>query len=100
MLLNKGTQYALIMLKEITGKTTPTRLCDIANKHDLPEDFLQQINRKLRDSGIVESKRGRKGGISRATEYTTMKTLLTTLQGEPKNYIEHIMINSLENVRV
>jgi Rrf2 family protein len=58
------TEYALKTLIEL-GLREPgvaVRVAEIAQKHGIPRDFLEQILLALRNSGIVESQRGVQGG--------------------------------------
>ena len=60
-------QYALVLLKELhelnrNGNLGPVKLKDVAEKHGLKKEFLDQVARKLRLKGYVESIKGPGGG--------------------------------------
>jgi Rrf2 family protein len=66
MKLSKRGEYALRALIDLgiaqeVGRPL-LRLPEIAAKEQLPQKFLEQIIQFLRDSGLVESERGRFGG--------------------------------------
>jgi Rrf2 family transcriptional regulator, iron-sulfur cluster assembly transcription factor len=62
MYLTVTTRNAITLLQELKGKSEPTNLYTVADKHELSHYFLEQIARKLREGGFVTSVRGPGGG--------------------------------------
>lgn len=61
-------QYALILLKELSalrenGDVGPVKLRDVADKHGMKLEFLEQVARNLRISGYIETIKGPGGGV-------------------------------------
>lgn len=56
---------------------------DIARREDIPLRYLEQIFQDLRRSGVVESKRGPRGGylLKRPPEEISLSDIITALQG-------------------
>ena len=67
-MLSQKAKYALravLMLAERFGaQTPPVAVSEIAEREQIPQKFLEAILVELRDSGILESRRGRYGGYS------------------------------------
>ena len=63
MRLTKQTNYAIRMLMFCDSNDGLSRVSDIAKFYDLSEQFLLKILQTLTKSGLVESVRGRNGGI-------------------------------------
>lgn len=64
-MLSSKAKYALraaVHLAERHGEATWTLAAAIADAEEIPRKFLEAILVELRDSGIVESRRGRSGG--------------------------------------
>lgn len=61
----------------------PASLTDIAEDEDLPRAYLEQLVINLRDSGLVVSTRGARGGyeLARAPESILMGEVLRALEG-------------------
>ena len=72
MKLTTKSRYAINALAELLvyAKNTPVRLKDISEKQNIELNYLEQIFRKLRLAGIVESIRGRNGGYVYASDPT------------------------------
>lgn len=64
--------------------SVPRSLTDIAASEGLKVLYLEQLVRKLRDSGLVESTRGAHGGyrLSRPPEEIRMSTVVRALEGQ------------------
>ncbi len=64
---------------------------DIAKREQVPLRYLEQIFQDLRRAGLVESKRGPKGGylLKRPASEITLAALVTALQGPiEESYVE------------
>jgi Rrf2 family transcriptional regulator, iron-sulfur cluster assembly transcription factor len=64
--LSAEATYALRAVFDIAfhDATGPAKSEQIAEREDVPVKFLEQILRKLKGAGLVESRRGPKGGYS------------------------------------
>lgn len=68
MRLTKQTNYAIRMMMYCDSNTGLSRVSSIAKFYGLSELFLQKILKHLTKAGLVESVRGRNGGIRLAKE--------------------------------
>lgn len=57
---------AMIYLADIFGENKFTPLKEIAQKEEIPFDYLEKIISQLRKSGLIKSKKGIQGGYSLA----------------------------------
>lgn len=66
MKLTAKARYAVTALADIAafGGDGPVALSDVAARQMISLSFLEQLFRKLRESGLVESHRGATGGYS------------------------------------
>ena len=66
MKLTARARYAVTAMADIAafGDGTPVALSDIAARQVISLNFLEQLFRKLREQGLVESRRGASGGYS------------------------------------
>ena len=57
---------------------------DIAERHNIPQHYLEQILVVLKRAGVVESFRGAQGGyaLSRPPDQIRLEEVLTTLEGK------------------
>ncbi len=74
----------------------PTQIKDIAQTHDIPQHYLEQLLVLLKKAGIVESFRGALGGYSLAKKPSQIKVsdILTCLDGRVEVVPEHKKENS------
>jgi len=65
-MLSQKAKYALRALLVLAeeGDDRPLLIADIAERHNLPKKFLEQILLDLKHHGLVQSRRGRSGGYS------------------------------------
>jgi Rrf2 family protein len=65
-MLSQKAKYALRALLVLAeeGDDKPVPIADIAERHNLPRKFLEQILLDLKHHGLVQSRRGRSGGYS------------------------------------
>jgi Rrf2 family protein len=65
-MLSQKAKYALRALLALAeqGDDQPLLISDIAERHNLPKKFLEQILLDLKHHGLVQSRRGRSGGYA------------------------------------
>lgn len=71
MELSSKVEYAMVSLLEMASRPhadKPLQIKQIADKHRIPERYLEQVFSLLRRSGIIQSQRGSKGGYFLARE--------------------------------
>ena len=63
-MLSQKAKYALRALLVLAqeGDDKPVLIADIAERHNLPKKFLEQILLDLKHHGLVQSRRGKHGG--------------------------------------
>ena len=83
-LSNKG-RYAVRALFDIAfyNDGGPTQVKDIAERQSIPPRFLEQIFQDLKRAGLVDSKRGPRGGyyLKRPSSDITLSEVVRALQG-------------------
>lgn len=69
---------------EGTGEPAPISLGSIADTEGLPLAYLEHLVQRLRRAGLVESRRGARGGYSlaRGSDKITMAEVVQALEGE------------------
>jgi len=86
MQITRQTEYAIRTLIELAGipenEIVQSRM--IAQKHDLPEKFLNKTIQLLVKAGLVETRRGMNGGIKLAVrpELITAADVLRAIEGK------------------
>ena len=89
MFLTQKTQYAVQALIELAkvSNNSPLKTAKIADSQKIPLKFLEVIMNHLKRSGIVESKRGYKGGyiFKKSPEKISVGDILRIIQNEPYN---------------
>jgi Rrf2 family protein len=65
-MLSQKAKYALRALLVLAeeGDDKPLLISEIAERHNLPKKFLEQILLDLKHHGLVQSRRGRSGGYA------------------------------------
>ncbi len=80
------TIYGLAAMLELgqNYNGNPTQIKDIAETHDIPQHYLEQLLIFLKKAGIVKSFRGTAGGysLSRAPAQIRVSEILTCLDGK------------------
>jgi Rrf2 family protein len=85
MRLSKRSEYALRALMDLASRPPgePIPLKELAAANNLPTKFLEQIFSQLRNSGIVHSQPGARGGylLGRPADAITLGEVIRTLDG-------------------
>ena len=68
MRLSQASDFALRILMLLASEKEPVTIEVMAEKLGLVKSHVMKISAKLRQAGIVESQRGRIGGVSLATK--------------------------------
>ena len=86
MKLSKRGEYglrAMIYLADQGSRDTPLQIKQIAQGENLPAKFLEQILLSLKNSGLLQSKKGKGGGyyLARSPESITLGQIERILDG-------------------
>jgi len=92
--LSAKAVYGLTAVTELAVRyrTGAVQIRDIAEQHDIPQQYLEQILVTLKRAGFIESFRGAQGGyaLSRPPDQIRLGELLATLEGRlevvPENH--------------
>ena len=78
---------ALVYLASLTDSSSPVQIHAIAQRQQIPEDYLRQLLGNLRAAGLVRSVRGPHGGylLAKAPDQITMAEVLEVLEGPPED---------------
>ena len=86
--LNRTTEYGLMALRHISGKNTHdpkdvTSAREIADSYGLPFEITAKTLQRLKDSGLIQSAQGAKGGyiLQRALEQVSLGEFLELMEG-------------------
>ena len=83
--LSNTTGHAVRALACLAGcENPPASIKDIADCANVPQPYLAKIVKKLNDSGIIDSKRGKQGGIwlARPAKLISLYDVSVALEGE------------------
>jgi Rrf2 family protein len=85
-MLSQKAKYALralLVLAEHAGSPSPVAISEIADREQISRKFLETILVELRDSGLLESQRGRHGGyrLARPPEAITFSEVIRAIDG-------------------
>ncbi len=88
MKVSKKAYYGLRAASSLAVTEKPVSAHDLAVAEHIPEDFLEKILQKLRQGGIVESKKGVEGGYALARPAGSISAwdVLSTLDGPMKTF--------------
>lgn len=78
------SRYAVVGLAELArGAGNPTPIPVVAERRDIPVQFLEQLFTTLRRAGLLVSQRGAKGGymLARPAEEITVLDVVQALDG-------------------
>lgn len=77
--------YALQAIFDLASRKTtePVRIADIARRQRIPQKFLELILAALKQSGLVDSRRGAEGGylLARPASAITVGEVLRVIEG-------------------
>ena len=85
--LSSTARYGLRAMSDLSThshNSEPESVSDIASRQNIPVNYLEQLFRKLRTAGLLESVRGAQGGyyLARKADEITIAEILQAL-GEP-----------------
>jgi Rrf2 family protein len=84
-MLSKKTKYGLLAVLALARENTtvPMLIADLAAQEKIPVKFLEQILLQLKNSGIIDSRRGKKGGyfLNQNAADITMGQVVRILEG-------------------
>src|SRR3954468_12115820 len=85
MMFSTKAEYGLRVLVELAprGGTSPVPLTEIAESNGLPLAYLEHLVARLRKAGLVESRRGARGGylLAPPAAALTMAEVVEALEG-------------------
>lgn len=85
MLISRKCRYALRAVFELAFRSSdgPRKISDIAAVQKIPPRFLEVILNQLRHAGVVQSRRGSRGGyvLTRLPESLSVGEVIKILQG-------------------
>src|ERR1700759_5657607 len=83
--ITSKSRYAVVALAELARSgERPVPIKELAERRDIPEQFLEQLFSTLRRAGLLTSHRGMRGGytLSRPAEEITVLEVVQTLDGK------------------
>ena len=84
-MISKKAKYALKALQYLAQKCSkePVLISEIAGKEKIPQKFLEAILLELKNKGILQSKKGKRGGyfLARPSAQIKISDLLRALEG-------------------
>jgi Rrf2 family cysteine metabolism transcriptional repressor len=87
-MISTKSKYGLMAMLELASQfqTGPTQAKSIAERHQLPLSYLEQLLAELKKNGLVVSFRGAQGGyaLSKSPEEITVYQIVTLLEGDTK----------------
>jgi Rrf2 family protein len=84
-MITQKSQYALRALFELARRTEggPTRIEDVAKAQGIPQRFLEVVLNELKPAGLVEARRGPRGGylLAKDPKSITVGEVIEAVQG-------------------
>ena len=84
-MVTQKSQYALRALFELAKRAdaTPTRIEDVAKAQAIPQRFLEVVLNELKHAGLVEARRGPRGGylLARSPRDISVADVIECCQG-------------------
>ena len=83
--ITSKSRYAVVALAELARSgDRPVPIKELAERRDIPEQFLEQLFSTLRRAGLLTSHRGMRGGytLSRPAEEITVLEVVQALDGK------------------
>jgi Rrf2 family cysteine metabolism transcriptional repressor len=83
--ITSKSRYAVVAMAELARSgDRPMPVKELAERRDIPDQFLEQLFSTLRRSGLLTSHRGSKGGytLSRPAEEITVLEVVQALDGK------------------
>ena len=84
-MITQKSQYALRALFELARRAggVPTRIEDVAKAQGIPQRFLEVLLNELKHGGLVEARRGPRGGylLAREPRNITVGEVIESIQG-------------------
>ena len=83
--ITSKSRYAVVALAELARSgERPVPIKELAERRDIPEQFLEQLFSTLRRAGLLTSHRGMRGGytLSRPAEEITVLEVVQALDGK------------------
>lgn len=83
--ITSKSRYAVVAMAELARSgERPVPIKELAERRDIPEQFLEQLFSTLRRAGLLASHRGMKGGytLSRPAEEITVLEVVQALDGK------------------
>jgi Rrf2 family protein len=85
MMFSTKTEYGVRVMVELARRSgeDPVPLAEIASTGDLPLAYLEHLVARLRKAGLVDSRRGSRGGymLARSATDITMAEVVEALEG-------------------
>jgi Rrf2 family cysteine metabolism transcriptional repressor len=85
MMFSTKAEYGVRVMVELARRAgeEPVPLAEIASRGDLPLAYLEHLVARLRKAGLVDSRRGSRGGylLSRSPVEITMAEIVEALEG-------------------
>src|SRR3989304_9959497 len=84
MQITRKTDYGLRAISELARRPEEaTPIAHIAQRHGIPDSFLEKIMQELRQAGLVEATHGRSGGyrLARPPPQISLKEVVHALEG-------------------
>ncbi len=88
MKISKKSYYGVRAVLALAQEKGPVSIHTLAERENLPEDYLEKILQDLRRAGIVEAKKGTTGGyiLARTAREVNIWDILSVLDGPLKTF--------------